>query len=385
MPDGMEKKSEGVMYGVSTSITLDGPTPEDIEANEQLLTLLRSLNLFETEKGLRKRELILASLNRLLHNFIHSVCIMQGLDEDDANDVSARLLTFGSYRLGVIGPDSDIDALCLCPQRITRNDFFTVFYDILANHPNVSKIHAVADAYTPLIKLVYDDIDIDILFAILPIPTISPNLSILDDDILRNLDDITARSINGCRVASLVLSSVPNEHNFRNTLRFIKLWAQKRGIYSNILGYLGGVAWAILTARVCQLYPNYLPNQIIHKFFKVYMLWNWKYPVVINKIKQPVNVPGLMMFKVWDPKTNPQDRLHLMPIITPAFPAMNSTHNVTNTTKRVMINEFKRAHELLKTQSQMTWNDLLEPANIFNEFKHFLVIIVVASDEKVIL
>lgn len=46
-----------------------------------------------------------------------------------------------------------------------------------------------------------------------------------------------------------------------------------RAVYSNVMGFLGGVVWAILVARICQLYPNECAGGIISKFFIILQHW----------------------------------------------------------------------------------------------------------------
>lgn len=61
----------------------------------------------------------------------------------------------------------------------------------------------------------------------------------------------------------------------------------------------------------------------------------WPQPVLLKPIED-----GPLLVRVWNPKLYPADKAHKMPIITPAYPSMCSTHNVTDSTKTVMLSEF---------------------------------------------
>jgi poly(A) polymerase len=80
-------------------------------------------NLFPTEEESLKREEVLAKLDQTIRDWIKQVGMKQvqylcnsynwlfkGLTEQLAQDAGVKLVTFGSYRLGVHSPGGDIDA-----------------------------------------------------------------------------------------------------------------------------------------------------------------------------------------------------------------------------------------------------------------------------------
>uniref|UniRef100_A0A8C9U1T1 polynucleotide adenylyltransferase n=1 Tax=Scleropages formosus TaxID=113540 RepID=A0A8C9U1T1_SCLFO len=346
-------------YGVTSPISLAYPKESDHIYTQKLIEAMKPFGVFEDEDEQNHRS------GSLFWTTIGSV--------------GGKIFTFGSYRLGVHTKGADIDALCVAPRHVQREDFFQSFFEKLKKHEEIKDLLAVEDAFVPVIKFKFDGIEIDLLFARLALQSIPENLDLRGDSLLRNLDIRCIRSLNGCRVTDEILSLVPNKENFRLTLRAIKLWAKRRGIYSNMLGFLGGVSWAMLVARTCQLYPNAVAATLVHKFFLVFSKWEWPNAVLLKQPEESnLNLP------VWDPRVNPSDRYHLMPIITPAYPQQNSTYNVSTSTRTIMSEEFKTGlsvtDEILRGKAE--WPKLFEPPRFFQKYKHYIVLAASASTEE---
>ena len=286
---------------------------------------------------------------------------------------SGHIRTFGSYHLGLINKESDIDVLCLVPQHIERSDFFTSFFETLKTLEGVERAKSISEAFVPLIKLTCDGIDMDLVFARLKIRELPENLNLRDERILYNLDPVCIRSLNGCRVNGEVLSQVPRYETFRETLRAIKLWAKRRGIYSNIHGFLGGISWAILVAKTCQIYPDASPSFLVYKFFSMISNWTWPGAMMLKKLSASNRQCGIPS---WDPRLNIRDRYHLMPIITPCFPHQNTAYNVSKYTLEIMKQELSRGLKIVEDVMNGTskWDELFTPNDVSKTYEHYMVI-----------
>lgn len=399
-------------YGVTGPISSAHPSPLDHRLSRELEECLHANNLYESKSEQQAREFVLVELLEIVKDWVHRVAVHQGMPEPEASNTGARIFTFGSFRLGVNGPGADIDTLAVTPAHIVRErDVFgladpstgatsppeNVLVTMLQNNPHTRDIVAVADSYVPIIKLFYRNVEIDLLCASLAMNRIPSDFDILEDRVLRNVDDATQRSINGVRVTDAILRLVPHTLNFRTTLRAVKLWAKRRAVYSNSLGYLGGVAWAILTARICQLYPNAAPSVLLSRFFRIYDEDDWKWgvagatPVLLCPIS-----PGIasLSFKVWSP-TAPGSARHIMPVITPSFPSMNTTHNVSRFTLQTMKLEIAHTKKLVddvvtkastsgegSSPGVAAWERLFERSSFFGDFSCYLAVDVFADDAE---
>ncbi|KAF5371201.1 hypothetical protein D9758_004094 [Tetrapyrgos nigripes] len=281
-------------------------------------------------------------------------------------------VAISTWLIRVHGPGSDIDTLCVVPKHVSREDFFEVFEPMLRDFEGATEVAGVPEAYVPIITANINGIPLDFLMARLALSTIPEDLSLQDDNLLRNIDERCVRSLGGSRVANAILELVPNVQVFRDSLRCIKLWAQRRAIYSNVNGFFGGVAWAMLVARICQLYPNAIAGAIVSRFFIIMYQWSWPQPVLLKQIEE-----GPLQVKVWNPKLYPSDRSHRMPIITPTYPAMCATHNVTASTQMITTEEFKRGADIVDKVivGSASWSELFTKHDFFHKYRYYLQII----------
>jgi len=370
------------MYGMTSAISDALPTDIDIQLTKSLDDALSKEKVITTDEDLSQRLEVLSMLNNLAKEWIREVSMERNLPEITAENVGGLVCTFGSYRLGVYHKGADIDAIVIVPRHITRTDYFSTFYNKLKENPNINNVRAVEEAFVPVIKMIIQGIEIDMLFARLALKEVHEDTDLQQDDLLRNLNPKCVRSLNGCRVTDSILRLVPNRESFKKTLIAIKLWAKRHRVYSNALGYLGGVSWAMLVARVCQLYPNAAPATLIHKFFLIFSKWQWPQPVLLK--------PSYFMdlgYPVWDPRVNMADRNHVMPIITPVYPQQNSTFNVSHSTLAIIQDEFKTSLDIMGEilTGESSWSKIFQPSKFFTKYRYFLAITVFANCDEELL
>ncbi|CAN1839764.1 Nuclear poly(A) polymerase 1 [Linum perenne] len=222
--------------GITDPISLGGPTEYDVIKTLELEKYLQDVGLYESREEAVSREEVLGRLDQIVKRWVKVISRTKGLNDQLVHEANAKIFTFGSYRLGVHSPGADIDTLCVGPSYASREeDFFGELHNMLTEIPEVTEVHPVPDAHVPVMGFKFKGVSIDLLYAKLALWVIPEDLDVSQDSILQNTDEQTVRSLNGCRVTDQILSLVPNIQNFRTTLRCLRFWAKRRGVYSNAM------------------------------------------------------------------------------------------------------------------------------------------------------
>lgn len=394
------------------------PVVDSTLPNASELNFQKSLDAFcqdniplESTLGIQTRERVLNRMGAVCRAWIAGVCQKRGLGPDVVSSAGGSLFTSGSYRLGVHEPGADIDTILVAPFMCSRADFFGEVLsekedgtqvrdpDSLAErirrHPDVTNFVPVEGAAVPILTFDWEGINIDLLFARLNSNSVPADFDIDNDAVLDGVDSATEKSLNGPRVTNLIaalVSGTPERYQtFLTVVRCVRKWAKARGLYSNKMGYWGGVNINIAVALCVQLYPFATPASLLRKFFLVFKTWRWPNPVMLTKPHDAGY--GLTVWNAHSVNTARQ----VAPIITPAYPAMNSTLSVSRQTLQIMHEEFCRGHEIVtrlwkeheqhhKTNPKdvvpdLHWKELFEPSDFFIAYPQYLSLCIVGPTQ----
>ncbi|XP_059280804.1 nuclear poly(A) polymerase 3-like isoform X1 [Lycium ferocissimum] len=371
--------------GLHPNSNLDSSVPQVMGFRRNLDVILRtemerSMSLFQQMMGDEdlvpspeeeiKRRNAIHKLKQIVKEWVKTVAYHRGLPKRYLRFASGTILTYGSYGLGVHNSESDIDALCVGPGFATiAEDFFIVLHNMLVSRPEVSDIHCVKGAKVPLMRFKFDGISIDLPYARLKVISIPEDVDVFNPFFLKNIDDTSWKSLSGVRANRRILQLVPNVEIFQAVLRCVKLWAKKRGVYGNLLGFFGGVHLAVLSAFICQRHPTASLSALIFVFFKTFAFWHWPTPVVLQDgVAWPVI---------------PTDKVLWMPIQLPCSPYEFCHSNVVRSTFLKIKNEFIRGHLLTKDmlRPDFDWNILFEPFPYPRKYVKFVKIFLSTSDK----
>lgn len=411
----MSTKIGGRMVQPALPVVDSSPPTDSEKAFQASLDGFCKENIpLESDDGIRTRERVLNRMGVVCREWIKGVCHKRGLPPDVSASAGGSLFTSGSYRLGVHEPGADIDTILVAPHMCSRQDFFGEVIsektdehgqtreerdpDSLAErirrHPDVTNFVPVEGAVVPILTFDWEGINIDLLFARLNSNSVPADFDIDNDAVLDGVDSATEKSLNGPRVTNLIAafaSGTPERYQtFLAVVRCVRKWAKARGLYSNKMGYWGGVNINIAVALCVQLYPVATPATLLRKFFLVFKTWRWPNPVMLTKPHDAGY--GLT---VWSPHSVNNAR-QVAPMITPAYPAMNSTLSISRQSLQIMHEEFCRGHEIVtklwKQHEQhfqadpnkipdLPWKELFEPSDFFIAYPQYLSLCIVGPSE----
>lgn len=178
-----------------------------------------------------------------------------------------------------------------------------------------------------------------------------------------------------------VLCSVPDQTQFLFLLRLIRCWAKQRGIYGKVFGFIGGMAWAICSARVCQMHQFSDVSRLALAFFRVMSSWDWRRPIGLQDEQELSD--GAAASAVGQLAQVPQSRINIMLPVGAGIPAVP---HVPDTTAKILLKEFRRGYKLVRQveASQAQWSDLFEPVPFFRRYQNYLQLNFFASSEEVL-
>jgi len=285
-----------------------------------------------------------------------------------------EMLSVGAYHLGVLIPDDQVDVVYVVPLHMTLPETHAMMQEKL--EAMESEVEDICPAGTdgllaaPGLEFKLRGIHIKLLFSHC-IPDLPPPYG---ETVVWHTAGVLAHE-----VAEKLLVSVPDVTMFRDLLRFVRHWAKQRGIYGSYFGFMGGTAWAICVARICQMYPQADLAQLTARFFRVLSRWNWQEPLgLLPGCGSGQHVPTVPV-----PGESGSDAN--ISVLLPVDNPVSATPNLTVTTTKISQRELQ--HGFLRTQQvelvRAQWEHVSSSPPFFQRYRHYLELNFMASSPAV--
>ncbi|KAL3109789.1 hypothetical protein niasHT_013006 [Heterodera trifolii] len=321
---------------------------------------------------------------------------------------TARLIVSGSHFLGTRTADSDIDAICVVPQkeslREERAKFLGTFNCVLTiqreqrictdnslhcqfcKHANVEHLTKFPSVHIHLIKLKLLGVEFDLSLVSVPDMELLPDepLEAVDVELMMEVlanqrvpSEVMLKTLAGYLDSQQMIGLIAPRKmpKFRSFVIALKHWAKRSHIYGNVFGFFTGAILSVLAAKVILWYPNASLPFLFQKFMLLFSTWNWPMPV---KLTQQIGTTFDAF--AWNASSDGQKGA-LMPIITPGKLAQNCAINVNESTIKILQDEMREAHLHLTKGAAANFGQLFPPRNFFEKFDHFLVISCIVSQK----
>jgi poly(A) polymerase len=300
----------------------------------------------------------------------------------DGAKAQFHMFVAGSFRLGVYGDRTDIDVVLVTTDAITRSMVMTGFADLLRTRDGVTDVTCLPGIRVPLLMACIAGQELDIMTVHLRGGVLPPRAAALwQYEWMNGLDEASILCFNGPRVTELLLRDYCAPAAcaarglctgaFRTAVRFLRLWARQRAVYSNKAGFLGGVNVALLVAwavehTVAKRVGGSVPVaplgawDLVGTVFRLLSTWSFRNPITLDRHTTGVCPAWLTVYDQPPPgpegaAVDPRDReaglarrrhepMHLS---TPCFPRFNTMHAASAYTVDVLREEVAGAVALI--------------------------------------
>ncbi|RAQ60017.1 poly(A) polymerase pla1 [Aspergillus flavus] len=361
IPSGDESQLASDHWGVRATVKLNGPRSGGLESEKAPITVEKApLNLggIDGLKECLKGYLAFPSNEEITQRQEAFELIKELVNRRDANlpagtrlDLLFEVVPVGSYGFGVWNSSSDMDILVI--GQVSPRTFFALMIAKLrrATDSDVVLLRKVKAASGIMLELEVRGVRVDLQYcaATRVVESWPQALELPADHSTFDLPMQSLLKLNSLRDMHYLQRTIPDLASFRLAYRFIKIWAQRRGIYSSKLGYLGGIHITLLLARICTLSFRQAGTisaaDIITTFFKHYAQFNWEKQVVYDPsfYKSPP--------RYFRPQREP------LVILSQHQPKVNVARAASIPSTRTLVQEFQRADKLL-SQQDVTWEQL---------------------------